>query len=729
MIANIVKGNGFRGALDYNLAEKKDAEILDKNMIGENARDLAKEFSVSRQKNPKLKNPVFHTSLSFHESDKLDNEKMKEITRDYMKEMGFSNTQYVVIKHNDTKHQHLHIVASRIDENGKSIKDGNDRRNSVKIERKLEKKYGLYEVKKLENGKSKNYDKKENEFQNRTGAKFQKEEIRNSIKEYFENRNSEKTLSGFVDKLNQDGIKVKFNTAKTGHISGVSFKSDKFTFKGSAINKEMSWKKLSSELNFNENKDKSTVQFSNYLSGLNENAKDFAATNKFYKHLVERENIKPESFNFEKSFAVLNKINHDKLKPVYDKWDSGDFTNEPKEILTKVAKQIEEKERNGFYQKVNSVNENLSGFFNENDKKEIFNSYLSNKISEKDLNSTIGAIQANSQFLPKDLKEGMGITGKEYFEHKLSTFQSHDFRKSENSKEFSEILGKEKLRLENNVKVYGENNSIDVKTDLKQIKYLKFNKFELEKLSLLNDRMENGESKFTPLDYIKKQAEVTKTGNHEKGIAKTPVYNKEFKERENHEKARLKYNLHVFGQNTGFDVSDSIKKVDKLKFNDLELQKLTEANNWYDKKDWGNNPLILVDKQESFNKLDKFEMVINTTQKLNKEHEMNISKDDVKHLLGKVKETDFSYRVPALVNDFSKKIEKGEFSKGASIVKYVDDNLKEKNKKESISTPSFFQDLNKASQIAQESSGGRRVKRRTEEEEKEQKQDRGMEIS
>ena len=43
MIAKAIKGRGFRGVLEYNLNEDK-GELLDTNMAGSNARELAKEF-------------------------------------------------------------------------------------------------------------------------------------------------------------------------------------------------------------------------------------------------------------------------------------------------------------------------------------------------------------------------------------------------------------------------------------------------------------------------------------------------------------------------------------------------------------------------------------------------------------------------------------------------------------------------------------------------------------
>ena len=64
MIANIVHGNGFRGACSYLLREGKEDDLgwehyrLDTNMSGRSARQLAHEFGTYRQMNCRVENPA-----------------------------------------------------------------------------------------------------------------------------------------------------------------------------------------------------------------------------------------------------------------------------------------------------------------------------------------------------------------------------------------------------------------------------------------------------------------------------------------------------------------------------------------------------------------------------------------------------------------------------------------------------------------------------------------------
>jgi len=40
--------------------------------------------------------------------------------------MKITDTQYIIVRHQDREHPHVHIVFNRIDNNGKTISDRND---------------------------------------------------------------------------------------------------------------------------------------------------------------------------------------------------------------------------------------------------------------------------------------------------------------------------------------------------------------------------------------------------------------------------------------------------------------------------------------------------------------------------------------------------------------------------------------------------------------------------
>lgn len=108
--------------------------------------DVSMQGQADDKPGRRLANPVYHISLNFAIEDKarLSDGIMAEIAREYMRRMGIVNTQYIVCRHTDTAHPHLHIVANRVDNNGNTISDRNDILRSVRICRELSEEYGLH---------------------------------------------------------------------------------------------------------------------------------------------------------------------------------------------------------------------------------------------------------------------------------------------------------------------------------------------------------------------------------------------------------------------------------------------------------------------------------------------------------------------------------------------------------------------------------------------------------
>jgi len=120
--------------------------VIDQHkIIGTSAKEIGDHFeSLSFQS--RTKNKVFHVALSWHEHDKsnLDIDKMKEIGRSYMEEMGYGKQPYLMYLHSDTKHPHIHILSSRVDvETNKKIRDSFEHRQSKAITDKLELQHNL----------------------------------------------------------------------------------------------------------------------------------------------------------------------------------------------------------------------------------------------------------------------------------------------------------------------------------------------------------------------------------------------------------------------------------------------------------------------------------------------------------------------------------------------------------------------------------------------------------
>ena len=151
MIANQLKNRSFRSTLEYVLGKEK-ATIIDGNMGGTTPRQLANEFAAARRLRPNLQRACGHIILAiphrddYHET--LDDDRFAEIAQSWLKNMGFlsnesANSQYIIARHRDTNHEHIHIIASRIRMDGSVVSDSWDYRRSEVVLRKLEEEFGL----------------------------------------------------------------------------------------------------------------------------------------------------------------------------------------------------------------------------------------------------------------------------------------------------------------------------------------------------------------------------------------------------------------------------------------------------------------------------------------------------------------------------------------------------------------------------------------------------------
>ncbi|WP_418986570.1 conjugal transfer protein MobB [Bacteroides heparinolyticus] len=151
MIAKISATENLGGALGYNFkkVEKEEASILLTQGLYQNKEGtytMAEVFADMQALIPekcRTKKTVFHCSLNPHPDEKLSDELLVQIAKEYMEALGYGNQPYIVFKHNDIAREHIHIVSLRVDSNRRKINDKFEGRRSKKITDDLEQKYNL----------------------------------------------------------------------------------------------------------------------------------------------------------------------------------------------------------------------------------------------------------------------------------------------------------------------------------------------------------------------------------------------------------------------------------------------------------------------------------------------------------------------------------------------------------------------------------------------------------
>ena len=241
MIAQISNGEGFGGLVNYaNDIIKKDTVIIASEGVNLSSNaTITASFKAQAKARPGFHKFVGHISLSFspEDYDKLDDKKIAEIARKYMRRMGIRNTQYVIFRHHDQPHPHIHIVYNRVDNDGRGIKGDNNYTKSAAITKALTREYGLTF------GKGKDKVRRER-LKGKDAIKYRLyDEITAAIKESVSWDELKKLLA-------TKGISLDYVRNSDGSIRGVAFTDNRknVTYAGSKIDRSLSFAKIDSQM-------------------------------------------------------------------------------------------------------------------------------------------------------------------------------------------------------------------------------------------------------------------------------------------------------------------------------------------------------------------------------------------------------------------------------------------------------------------------------------------------
>ena len=234
MMAKITKGSAFAGAVKYIFDPRKQTELLAAEGVRlKDVESVARSFEAQRQLNTRVTRPVGHISLDFSAQDReqLDNAKMVAIAREYMERMGIRETQFIIGRHHDREHPHIHLLYNHVDNNGCTISDRHDRVRSTKICRELTEKHGLY----ISGGKE---NVKRNRLREPDATKYR---IYDALVRHVPQSASWEELQ---KRLRSEGIELGFKTkGSTSQVEGVRFTMNNLSFNGSKVDRQSSYGK------------------------------------------------------------------------------------------------------------------------------------------------------------------------------------------------------------------------------------------------------------------------------------------------------------------------------------------------------------------------------------------------------------------------------------------------------------------------------------------------------
>ena len=239
MIPNFTTGGDPGGLARYLLGYKNQKVDKQATVLGsagvrtDTLAHLVTDFELGAMLHPELGRSVLHISLSFNPDDaaRMTDQKMRQIAEEYMDEMGMTGTQYLLVRHRDRPHQHLHIMATRVADDGHTIPDSNNFLDSKTAVDKLVARHELSPAK-----------ERRPHLQNPErlrGRDLDRYKLRTALDQELE-PDKPTQRPALLAALAKRGIAHREFRDKNGNVTGISFKVGGYACKGSALGPEYS---------------------------------------------------------------------------------------------------------------------------------------------------------------------------------------------------------------------------------------------------------------------------------------------------------------------------------------------------------------------------------------------------------------------------------------------------------------------------------------------------------
>ncbi len=194
MIARLLYREKVQGVLKYVLGKTKSTILGFGNTYSEFDTDpeLFTNILYHLGQRSESKKRYVHISLNLPHGERLNNKDFLQLSKEYMEQMGYGEQPFIVVRHHDTKHQHVHIVSTTIQEDGKQINLSHDYRRNRATQKHLEQLFGLSASPSTKNQKELPvYETPQFKKDDTNGVKFYMQDILNNTLQKYNPRSFE----------------------------------------------------------------------------------------------------------------------------------------------------------------------------------------------------------------------------------------------------------------------------------------------------------------------------------------------------------------------------------------------------------------------------------------------------------------------------------------------------------------------------------------------------------
>lgn len=228
------KGSGILST--YVMKDGKGYELDRNGLSGTTPEEITQEMKIIQDQNTRAENKTFSMVLSptIKDGENLSNKELREITREFMAKLGIDpkEQQYIAYIHTEKKHKHIHVIANRVQDNGKLLPDHFIGKKAQTAAHEIAVDRGLTSAKEVKN---KNELKLDQVLLNEMYSKHQKVMQRHP-----------QSMELYREAMKREGIEVIPTINKQGKLQGHRYK-DLATgkcFKASQVHRNLSLQNL-----------------------------------------------------------------------------------------------------------------------------------------------------------------------------------------------------------------------------------------------------------------------------------------------------------------------------------------------------------------------------------------------------------------------------------------------------------------------------------------------------
>lgn len=224
MLGNIKRVRHVAQVVRYVLG-KPNAQVLDLDSLTDDPGQFAAVVARLAEHHPRLQKPVAHADIDLRPGLKLTDDQWRDVVRRLRERMGYANAPFLLVRHSDARHDHVHVLFGTVRYDGTVVPDKFEIKRFHAEVGKIAQEHGM----RVEQARDRSAGHRSQYWQTRRG---------DPLKEIIAHAYEASTFQDWQDRLRERGVEPSFHLRRDGHLQGLAFRFDDRWVKARALGKQ-----------------------------------------------------------------------------------------------------------------------------------------------------------------------------------------------------------------------------------------------------------------------------------------------------------------------------------------------------------------------------------------------------------------------------------------------------------------------------------------------------------